>query len=278
MEHMVIKSTTKPMSAFKAAQQRSVVSYHLPSDFLSQHPVRVYIEEARNLLAAHGTTGLRVWDASLHLAYFLSTTGGSLIEKKNILELGAGTGLLSILCAGPLKAHQVIATDGDAEVVENIESNAALNSALLDKGAKTKNLEAKVLDWSDTSALPQILQHEGNELSLDVVLGADITYAVEALEPLVNMLSALNRKCPKVDIIISTVIRNEDTFTAFVNTCARAGFRVSSTFFDCPSLDRQRGFFHKITPPIRIVRLAQNLAASPQQADQTLRGIMNYIS
>jgi hypothetical protein len=135
-----------------------------------------------------------------------------------------------------------------------------------------------VLDWSDTSALPQILQHEGNELSLDVVLGADITYAVEALEPLVNMLSALNRKCPKVDIIISTVIRNEDTFTAFVNTCARAGFRVSSTFFDCPSLDRQRGFFHKITPPIRIVRLAQNLAASPQQADQTLRGIMNYIS
>ena len=75
MEHMVTKSTAKPMSAYTAAQQRSIVSYHLPSDFASEAPVFIYIEEARNLLAAHGTTGLRVWDASLHLAYFLSTEG-----------------------------------------------------------------------------------------------------------------------------------------------------------------------------------------------------------
>jgi predicted nicotinamide N-methyase len=262
MEHMAIKSTAKPMSAFKAAQQRSVVSYHLPSDFASEAPISIYIEEARNLLAARGTTGLRVWDASLHLAYFLSTEGASLIRDKTVLELGAGTGLLSILCAGPLQAHQVIATDGDADVVENIESNAALNPALHNRPATEKNLEAKVLDWADTLALSQVLQHEGNKASLDVVLGADITYAVELLDPLVNMLSVLNGEYPKVDIVISTVIRNEDTFTAFVNTCAKAGFSISTIPFDCPSLDQQRGFFHRTTPQIRIVRLAQDLATS----------------
>jgi protein-lysine N-methyltransferase EEF2KMT len=269
MEHMVTKSTTKPMPAFKAAQQRSVVSYYLPFDFSSQQSVCIYIEEARNLLAARGTTGLRVWDSSLHLAYFLSSAGVSLIENKNILELGAGTGLLSILCAGPLNAHQVIATDGDTDVIENIESNAALNATLLEKPANDKNLDAKVLDWADTSALSQVLQYEGNKTPLDVILGADITYAVESLEPLVNMLSALNKNYPKVDIIISTVIRNEDSYTAFVNACAKAGFRILSIPFDCPSLDQQRGFFHRTTPPIRIVRLARDLAASPQEVNQT---------
>src|ERR1700761_419208 len=100
MEHMAVLSTAKPMAAFTTAQQKSIVSYHLPADFLSQQPVCIYIEEARNLLAARGTTGLRVWDASLHLGYFLFAAGASLIQHKNVLELGAGTGLLSILCAG----------------------------------------------------------------------------------------------------------------------------------------------------------------------------------
>ena len=257
----MIKSTTKPMSAFKAAQQRSIVSYHLPSDLASQHPVCVYIEEARNLLAARGTTGLRVWDASLHLAYFLCTEGESLVQGKTVLELGAGTGLLSILCAGPLRAARVVSTDGDVDVVDSIETNANLNSATLANPARTNRFQAKVLDWEDTSALSQMFEDDSSEPPLDVVLGADITYAIESLETLVTMLRKLNDKFPKVDIIISTVIRNEDTFTSFVDTSAKAGLQVSNIPFDCPVLDQQRGFFHKLTPPIRIVRLTQEAAA-----------------
>src|SRR5437868_5871780 len=134
MECMVTKSNAKPMSAYTAAQQRSIVSYHLPSDFTSEAPICIYIEEARNLVAAHGTTGLRVWDASLHLAYFLSTEGKSFVREKAVLELGAGTGLLSILCTGPLQAARVVSTDGDADVVESIETNAELNIRLRKPG------------------------------------------------------------------------------------------------------------------------------------------------
>lgn len=255
MEHMVIKSTANPMSALEAAQQRSVVLYYLPSDFASQAPVRVYIEEARNLLAARGTTGLRVWDASLHLAYYLATEGAALVESKTVLELGAGTGLLSILCAGPLKAARVVSTDGDTEVVGSIEFNADLNATLLEKPDKTRNLVAKVLDWADTPALSQVLQHEGREVAPDLILGADITYATESLEPLVAMFDTLNRMYPAADIIISTVIRNEKTYMDFSNTCTSADFHISSIPFECPPLELQRGFFHKTTPPIRIVRL-----------------------
>ena len=256
MEHMAIKSTAKPMSAFKAAQQRSIVSYYLPSDFASPQPVCVYIEEARNLLAARGTTGLRVWDASLHLAYFLSTEGALLVEGKTVLELGAGTGLLSILCAGPLKAAKVISTDGDMDVVESIETNTNLNSAILKNPGGKTNLEAKALDWADTSAISQIFERKGNAVPLDLVLGADIIYAIESQEILVTMFSALNDKYPNVDIITSTIIRNEETFAAFVDKSAKAGFHISSIPFDCPSFDQQKGFFHKNTPPVRILRLA----------------------
>ena len=260
MEHMVIKSTAKPMSAFKAAQQRSIVSYYLPSDFTSQQPVCIYIEEARNLLAARGTTGLRVWDSSLHLAYFLSTEGTSLVEGKTVLELGAGTGLLSILCAGPLRAARVISTDGDVDVVESIEINANLNSAILKNPGGRADFEAKVLDWADTSALSHIFGHEGNRVPLDVVLGADITYDIDSQENLVTLFSTLKDRYPKVDILISTIIRSEETFTAFVDTSAKAGFHISSIPFNCPSLDQQQGFFHKTTPPIRILKLAHEPA------------------
>jgi predicted nicotinamide N-methyase len=266
MEHMVTKSTAKPMSTYIAAQQRSVVSYHLPSDFASEAPACIYIEEARNLLVAHGTTGLRVWDASLHLAYFLSTEGTSLVRDKAVLELGAGTGLLSILCAGPLQATRVISTDGNAGVVESIGSNAELNVRLREP-SQEHNLEAKVLDWADAPPLSQVLEHEGREVPIDLVLGADITYATESMEPLVNILSALHDKYPKVDILISTVIRNEDTFTAFVHTCAKAGFHIQRIAFNCPALDKQRGFYHKTTPPIRIVRLVRDLAGLSEEAD-----------
>jgi predicted nicotinamide N-methyase len=258
MNHMAAMPTVAPMAALTAAQRRSIVSYHVPGDFSSPQPVCIYIEEARNLLGAHGTTGLRVWDACLHLAHFLFSAAPSLIESKNILELGCGTGLLSIFCAGPLNARRVIATDGDAQVVQAIASNAALNAHLLEKPAKVGHFHAKVLDWADTSAPSQVLQpREGEVMPLDVVLGADITYAVDALEHLVNLFSALSDMYPKVDIIISTVVRNEDTFSAFVDTCAKAGFQVSSIPFDCPSLGQQRGFFHKLVPLIRIVRLAR---------------------
>lgn len=247
------------MSAFKAAQQPSIVSYFLPSDLNTPNPVCIYIEEARNLIAARGTTGLRVWDACLHLASFLSTPPFSaLIRGKSVLELGAGAGLLSILCAGPLHAAKVISTDGDGDVVENIAANARLNLSQIPQLAE--NFEARVLDWNDESSLPNLLRRNGTQVPLDVILGADITYASESLVPLVHIIGALQDLYPEVEVIISNAIRNEDTYNGFIDTCARYGFRVTVLDFDCPLLDQQTGFFHKTSnPPIRIVRLTRSL-------------------
>ena len=60
-------------------------------------------------------------------AYLFSEVGRSYVSRTPVLELGAGTGLISILCANYLNASSVLATDGSAEVVDELKSNLQLN-------------------------------------------------------------------------------------------------------------------------------------------------------
>lgn len=55
------------------------------------------------------------------------TVRPDLVKGKNVLELGAGTGFLSLLCAGELDARHVLATDGLAHVCESLQVNVDLN-------------------------------------------------------------------------------------------------------------------------------------------------------
>jgi len=65
----------------------------------------VTLLERRHLISGSLTTGFRTWEAALHLgSYLLTTEGADLIRDKSVLELGAGTGFLPILCAKHLEA------------------------------------------------------------------------------------------------------------------------------------------------------------------------------
>ena len=128
----------------------------------------ITISERRHLVSGSQTTGYRTWEGALHLAtYLLSRDGQDLIRGKNVLELGAGTGLLAILCAKRLGAAHVRATDGDEGVVEALEENFALNNL-----GETK-AQAKLLRWGDP--LDESRPHvDSKVLSCDVVIGADV--------------------------------------------------------------------------------------------------------
>ena len=116
--------------------------------------------ESRNVISSSGHTGSRTWEAALALgellisshhrtshpltfpplpqnnttttaaaaAHLTSTTiFTTTLTHKSILELGAGTGFLSILCA-KLGAHRVLATDGDWRVCATLRENVAGNN------------------------------------------------------------------------------------------------------------------------------------------------------
>lgn len=154
-------------SASAAAQQKSYVTYTAPIH--GPDAAQVTLLEAPSLLASSGTTGFRTWEAALFLgAYLSSPDGNHLVAGKRVLELGTGTGFLSILVAKHLGAHYVLATDGSQEVVSDVKSNILLNDL---EGREL--IQTAILQWGHT-LIGGVADCREDKRSYDVVLGADV--------------------------------------------------------------------------------------------------------
>lgn len=161
-------------SEMVAAQQKSYVTFSTP--FPDRTDVgendaepSITLLERRNLISGSQTTGFRTWEAALHLgSYLLTPDGQQLIRGKSVLELGAGTGFLSILCGGQLKASHVTSTDGDEGVIDALKENLFLND--LDDGRK---ILTSVLRWGH-GLKGSWVQDDFEEHPYDTVIGADI--------------------------------------------------------------------------------------------------------
>jgi protein-lysine N-methyltransferase EEF2KMT len=242
-------------SPLDAAKQLHVLTYTLPYEHQNMEAYTVFSEENSRLLGSEGDTGLRTWDACLHLATYLATEGRSFIQGKSVLELGAGTGLLSIICAGPLSAAYVLATDGNANIDDNLNRNISLNPHLAKSGNRRIPLEPRRLEWGSEARLGSLLPAKGGNVLYDTILGADLTYSPDAIEPLAVTISGLCELCPRAEVVISAPIRNEDTFDLFLAQCLEHALSVYDVDFRCPPFQLQKGLFHSLDPPIRIVRI-----------------------
>ena len=221
-----------------AVQQKSYVTFTTLPENLSREdeeaedPTMTLLER-RQLISGSLTTGYRTWEAALHLgAYFLSGQGQELIRGKSILELGAGTGFLAILCAKNLGAAHVTTTDGDEGVVEALKENLFLNG--LDDERKVLT---SVLRWGH-GVRGSWVQDDFEEHPYDTVIGADIvsdflgftmatipltaklqTYDKVASNALVATIRMLFDLRPSIKVIIAGAIRNADTFESFRQAC-----------------------------------------------------------
>lgn len=159
-----------------AAQQKAFVTYSYPSrldDDCSSHDFSVTLLEARAVISSSGTTGLRTWEAALLLGSFLaSSRGRELIHGKNVIEIGAGTGMLSIFCAKHLKVSGIVATDGDEAVVDAIKTNIFLNNLDTD-GSHQPLVRTAALKWGRPVNASTFAEDYGMEVP-DVLLGADV--------------------------------------------------------------------------------------------------------
>lgn len=176
-------STFSPPAAAVAA--RSHVTYVLPLSPCSGREIGppVTLLEARSVLSAQGTTGIRTWEAALalseylicaHLAWIYKNTAFGagvgervLCETDSVLELGAGTGLVAVVAAR-LGAADVLATDGDEAVCDALRANVKLNGV------------------GDVVAVRRRLWGSGEETrgGVDLVLGADVVFPLPLLLPL----------------------------------------------------------------------------------------------
>lgn len=142
------------------------VTYTAPSFCLNAPTIT--LNEGRSLLASGGDTGLRTWEAALLLGTYLYTEGRELVHRKAVLELGAGTGFLSILCAKHLGSLHVMATDGSQKCIKDIVANIALNGLEGDLQA----ISSAVLRWGHLDE--EILHSQDVNYPYDLILGADV--------------------------------------------------------------------------------------------------------
>jgi hypothetical protein len=156
-------------SALDAAQQLSYIKYTAPAT--DEKRLCVITSESRGLILGSGTTGFRTWEAALHLGTFLSTPQGqSIVRGKRVIELGAGTGFLSMYCARHLGVENVIVTDRDPGLISNIQGCLRRNHLSTDK------IRPSIWEWGSQLDISSKIIPSGDEFSttFDVALGADL--------------------------------------------------------------------------------------------------------
>ncbi|KAK9347969.1 putative methyltransferase-domain-containing protein [Lipomyces starkeyi] len=256
-------ANTKSQVYFKAptTPQFGAVTYLLGEE-VNCDDEYITIQENRNVISGSGTTGYRTWEAALALGeYILSQrhTEHSDVDVvgKRILEVGAGTGFVSLLC-GKLGAAKVFGTDGYEDIVlrlrRNIEDNKLANV-----------VETRVYKWGNSSGddTGHVLERESREADykytdpVDLILGADITFDAEICELLVKSLDILMTENPHAKVIISATIRSDETITAFEKFLDRS--KIGYTWN--PALRERKYFFYNENPSIRIYSLHRTLTS-----------------
>ncbi|RDA92112.1 hypothetical protein CP533_6064 [Ophiocordyceps camponoti-saundersi (nom. inval.)] len=229
-----------------SAQERCRVHHHvslLPrGDEMNawNDPIITLLESPR-LISAAGTTGLRTWEAALHLGQYLCLHN-DIVVGKHVLELGAGTGYVSILCAKYLSCAHVVASDGSDEVVGKLADSFLLNHV-----QDPSRIIAQKLQWGEASDV--------GDWPAEVVLGADVIYDLRAVPALVDTIVWAMEGRTGVEAYISATQRNELTLDAFLDACHRRDVKIEQVDFPVPPRAQQGGPFYSDQVVIRIYRL-----------------------
>ena len=226
-------------------------------------PPLITLLENRATIAAGGTTGIRTWEAALHLGAYLCQYP-ELVQGKRVLELGAGTGYVAVLCAKFLGTTACVATDGSPAVVDSLPANLELNG----QGA----VLSKELAWGP-SPPDDWCDWAGD--GFDTILGADITFDARDMPDLLATIrwclgggledeKAVRAKAmgdlgadghrTQKTVLIAATERNKKTFDTFTQLAAEC-FDVEDVAFPVPARAQQTGPFYNDAVPIHICRL-----------------------
>jgi len=160
--------------------------------------------------------GLTTWEAGFFLSEYIIENRSD-IEGLEILELGAGVGLSSIISAR-CGAKHVIASDYNDQILDNLSHNLTINGInVIKNGSIEENGNASIvkLDWNLVT-LDSIIQFD----SVDVIIAADVIYDYGLINSFVRLIRLLLERRER-KILIATTRRNSTTFSFYLNQLKR---------------------------------------------------------
>lgn len=139
------------------------------------------------------STGVTLWKAAPRLSAFLmenEAATNDFVRGKSVLELGAGLGLCGMV-AHHLGASSVVLTDADTITLERMRTNLSENCPAKgndrDENDRATAISCRQLIWNNTSQMEDCG-------TFDTILGADVIYTIESLDPLFDTVSYFLRK------------------------------------------------------------------------------------
>lgn len=132
--------------------------------------------------------GHLLWNAGKVIAGYLEDHANELIKDKTVLELGAGAGLPSLICALH-GAKKVLVTDyPDPDLVENLQYNIK-HSLTLDN-----QISITVQGYLWGNDIQPLLQSIGSQGGFDLLILADILFNHSEHEKLISTLQQTLKK------------------------------------------------------------------------------------
>lgn len=167
---------------------RKIIAPSASFEWLSPAGERQRVDIVQNS-QGFGELGTRVWDASYTGCEWLARRSASFWDGKRVLELGAGTGLMGIVAA---RCGASMVLSDKRALLPLIRTNVTRNG-LANGPAGPGSVEVAALHWGTPYPAPaggEISQDESASVSgaFDVCVGADLTYDLEGLTPLIQSM------------------------------------------------------------------------------------------
>lgn len=155
-------------------------------------------------------TGQVLWPGAKHLAEYLLVSKPTLIQDQQILELGSGSGLCGLFVS-QLASHSIL-TDGNEIVMRLLEKNKPLG----------KNVDIALVDWASKD-LTQDLIRQNLPIEYNLIIGADVVFWSNSIEPLFNTVQILLKQNGK--FIMCYTLRAMNIYRDLLRLSLELGFK-----------------------------------------------------
>ena len=212
--------------------------------------IEIKLWEKPKLISSLSTTGFRTWEAAIYICLYLYRRGPSEVNGQCILELGAGTGLVSMFLYKWLngKCKQYI-TDGDSNLLENtLLKNLTLNGINNFSSTNNNGIVRQRLIWDEDTTIPE---------DVTFLIGADITYDSTSFVALCRCIESFLRLESCKQMLISCTIRNEETISQFLEECDKNGLAVECVSENDPIIvqDMENLLYKELIAPICVYKI-----------------------